>query len=189
VRAALRGLSPARYLRPPGIAGSPAPGLARTNGGYGSGHEEGATAVRALRAITVVVAVLTMAALVGGCGGGSSKPSLAAQDQLVGLSNQLAVIHSQYAATQRRLARARRAVARVRSTTLVATRSSSSVTVTAVGDVKRSPRPTVLSADTLCTPIRPRASTGPQRRAQQLLERRRRRALYFLNLSCPPEGA
>ena len=141
------------------------------------------------RAITVVVAVLTMAALVGGCGGGSSKPSLATQDQLVGLSNQLAAIHSQYAATQRRLAQARQAVARVRSTKLVAPQGSSEVTVTRVGGGKRSPRSSVLTLDTLCAPIRTHASTGPQRRAQQLLERRRRQALYFLNLSCPPVGA
>ena len=40
-------------------------------------------------------------------------------------------------------------------------------------------------ADTLCAPTRPRAGTGPQRRAQRALELRRKQALCYLNLSCP----
>jgi hypothetical protein len=140
------------------------------------------------RAIAFGVAALLMIALLGGCGGGSSEPSLGAQDQLVGLSNQLAVIHSQYAATQRRLARARRAVARVRATA-VEPRGIETVTVTRVRRPKRGVRSTVLSVDTLCSPIRVHGGSKPQRRALQQLERRRRQALYFLNLSCPPEGA
>ena len=46
------------------------------------------------RAITVGVAALVMVALLGGCGGGSSKPSLAAQDQLVGLYRHIAAAAS-----------------------------------------------------------------------------------------------
>jgi hypothetical protein len=138
------------------------------------------------RAITAAVAALVMIALLSGCGGSSSKPSLAQQDRLVGLSNQLAVIHSQYSATQRRLARARRAVARVRATAVEPRRTETlSVTVRP----NRKARSTVLSVDTFCSPIRVHGGSGPQRRALRLLERRRRRALYFLNLSCPPEGA
>src|ERR1700690_59272 len=94
---------------------SPTRRLADVNRGYGSGHEEGARTLRGLRVITVVVPALVMIALFRGCSGGSSKPSLAEQDQLVGFANQLDAIHSQWAATQRRLVQARRAVARVRT--------------------------------------------------------------------------
>jgi hypothetical protein len=130
-----------------------------------------------------------MIALVGGCGGGSSKPALATQDHLVALSNQLSAIHSQYLAAQRRLAKAQRAVARVRANTVTVTPSTSRVTVTRVSPLKPPARSSVLTIDNLCAPIRTHAANGPQRRAQQLRERRRRQALYYLNLSCPPEGA
>jgi len=145
--------------------------------------------VRGVRAVTIGVAALSMVALVGGCGGGSSKTTLAAQDQLVQLSNQLAQIHSQYAAAQRRLTQARRAVARVRNTGVVETRSAAGVAATSVTTPKRARRSFVLTIDTLCSPVRFRAAKGPERRALQLLERRRRQALYELNLSCRAEGA
>jgi len=145
--------------------------------------------VRRIRPITVVITALLLIALVGGCGGGSSEPTLAAQDQLVGLSNQLSAVRSQYVAAQRRLAQAQRAVARVRASDVTAPPGTSRVTVTRVNPPKRGARSSVLSIDNLCSPIRGRAATGPQRRAQQLRERRRRQALYYLNLSCPPEGA
>ena len=135
------------------------------------------------RAIALMIAALVMVTLAAGCGGGSSKPTLAEQDRVMLLANQLDAAHARYAAQKRALAQARREVARLRAATAVETRSGPSTNAAAT----RAGKPDALF-NSLCGPL-PKAATGPQRRAQKLLLRRRKQALYFLNLSCPAEGA
>ena len=162
---------------------------------------KGAEPMMRLRAIAIVVAALLTVTLVGGCSGSSSKPSLAEQDRMVELSNQLEAVHSQYEATQRRLAQARRAVSRVRSAAVLETRTvtrpaptTSTTTppsnpLNPVQRVKPAPQSPVLTIDNLCRADPAACDVGPQRKAQRELERRRRRALYYLNLSCPSDRA
>ena len=133
--------------------------------------------------IATTIAALVMVTLAAGCGGGSSKPTLAEQDRVMVLANQLDAAHARYAAEQRALAQARREVARLRAATAVETRRGAS----ANGAGTKAGKSDALF-NSLCGPL-PKATTAPQRRAQRMLLRRRKQALYFLNLSCPAEGA
>jgi hypothetical protein len=135
------------------------------------------------RAIAMTIAALVMVTLAAGCSGGSSKPTLAEQDRIVELANQLDAARARYAAEQRALAQARREVARLRAATVVETRSGPHGSAAGTKTGKSN-----ASFDSLCGPLPP-VTTAAQRRAQKLLLRRRKQALYFLNLSCPAEGA
>ena len=131
----------------------------------------------------MAIAAMTMVMLAAGCGGGSSKPTLAEQDRVMLLADQLDAAHARYAAEQHALAQARREVARLRAATAVETRGGPPANAAGT----RSGKADALF-NSLCGPL-PKATTAPQRRAQRLLLRRRKQALYFLNLSCPAEGA
>ena len=129
-------------------------------------------------AIALLTTVIVAVALVGGFSSGTPKQDLAAQDQAVALSNRLGAIQRQHAAAQRQLVQTRREVARAQAASLATTRSSARVSAPRGQHAKT-------FVDQLCAPTRPRAATGPQRRAQRALELRRKQALYYLNLSCP----
>jgi hypothetical protein len=131
----------------------------------------------------MTIAALVMLTLAAGCSGGSSKPTLAEQDRIVALANQLDAARARVVAEQRALAQARREVARLRAATAVETRSGSSTNAAGTKAGKSD-----ASFDSLCGPLPP-VTTAPQRRAQKLLLRRRKQTLYFLNLACPAEGA
>jgi hypothetical protein len=135
------------------------------------------------RAIAMTIAALVTGMLAAGCGGGSSKPTPAEQDRVMVLANQLDAAHARYAAEQRALAQARREVARLRASTAVERRSGPSANAAGTKAGKAD-----AMFDSLCGPL-PKATTAPQRRAQRMLLRRRKQALYFLNLACPAEGA
>ena len=142
-----------------------------------------AGAKRRVRAVaTLAVAAIVMVGLLAGCGNGSSKPDLAAQDKAVQRSNRLAAVRAQYVAAQRRLAQARREIARVRSKGVAVRRAAPRTIV----QVRNPVLPSIdLSRGTFCTPPGLRAANGAQRRALRAIAQRRRRALYYLNLSCP----
>lgn len=130
--------------------------------------------MRRRRVLAMLVAALVSVALLGGCGdSGPKAEDLAAQDRLVTAANRLAAIRT--AAVEQRLARERHAY---------------SLAAMEAPPTTEPPTPAVLrllgiTIDDLCAPI---AHTGgrTQRREQRMLERRRKQALYYLNLSCPP---
>jgi len=129
----------------------------------------------------LVVAVVVMVALAGGCGASSPKPDLAAQDKLVQLSNRLAAVRAQYVAAQRRLAQARRAIARARSSSPSAKPVVPRTTVRARDRVLPS---LDFSRGSFCTPLAAHVPKGPRGRALRAAVIRRRAVLRYLNLSC-----
>ena len=114
---------------------------------------------------------MLMFALLGSCGSDNSTSDLAAQDKQVQLGNRLAAEHA-------RVVQARRLVARERRLTALLSRPLQTTT-----KVKSSVQ-SGFSLDRLCAPIR-RGVGKASRLAARQRERQRRRALYYLNLSCP----
>jgi hypothetical protein len=130
--------------------------------------------VRTNRAPALLIAALMTVTLLGGCSTDDSKPDLAAQDKLVQLGNRLAAAHA-------RVAQARRLVARQRRAAVLLTQQRTRVVIPAARRVGQSG----FSLDRICAPI-PRGGRRASRLAARQRERQRKRALYYLNLSCPP---
>jgi hypothetical protein len=126
------------------------------------------------RAPALVVAAVMTAALLGGCGTDTSQRDLAAQDKLVQLGNRLATAHARVVQARRLVARQRLAAARVERQQARAGRP-------AVRPVVQSG----FSLEELCAPIE-RSGSQQARQAARRREKQRKRALYYLNLSCPP---
>jgi len=130
--------------------------------------------MRRARVIAMPVAALVAVALLGGCSSSGPKANdLAAQDRLVVTANRLESIR--VAAVEQRLARERQAY---------------ELAAREVPPTTEPPTPEILrvlgfTIDDLCAPI-PRTGGRSQRREERMSERRRRQALYYLNLSCPP---
>jgi len=126
------------------------------------------------RALVLVVTAMLMVAVLGGCSTDNSNSDLAAQDKLVQLGNRLAAEHARVAEARRLVARERRVAA------LMSRARARAATPGARSAVQSS-----LWIDRLCAPI-PRGIGKVSRLAARQRERQRRRALYYLNLSCPP---
>lgn len=129
-----------------------------------------------MRTIALVIAAAALVVFVGGCGAGTSKADLAAQDKAVQLGNQLTAIH-------KRVAQARRLVARQRRIT--AGLGSASTRTVPTPAVARTVRPGAFSLDRLCGRPNVVGNSKAARRLRNQQARARRQALYRLNLSCP----
>ena len=133
-------------------------------------------AMRRGRALALLLVAILMVGSLGACNTGDSERDLAAQDKLVQLGNRLAATHARIAQARRLVARERRVAA------LLAARRQ--------GLRRQPPRParvvqTGFSFEKLCGRI-PRGRDREARVAARQLERQRKEALYYLNLSCPP---
>jgi len=144
------------------------------------------------RMIAVFVAAILTFSLVGGCG---SKPNVATQKtEQVAQATQAKVLAAQHFRTQvaaamkraaaQRLARQRQAAAQRLARQRQAAAISAAIQTKTV-DVSRVLQYFGISLDNLCGPIGPNGGGKAQRQARQLLARRRKQALYYLNLSCP----
>ena len=124
-------------------------------------------------ALALVVAALLLVALLGSCSTDNSASDLAAQDKQVQLGNRLAAVHARVVQARRLVARQRRIAA------LLERRQRPAATPPVRSAVQSS-----VSLDRLCAPI-PRGLGKASRLAARERERQRKRALYYLNLSCP----
>ena len=131
------------------------------------------------RLLVLLVATFATVAVIGGCG---SKPDLATQQQAPAARPQpdnTATLRAQIAAAMKKRAAAQR-IARQRQAEAI-----SAAIQTKIADVAQVLQYFGISADDLCGPIGPNGAGKAQRQARQLLARRRKQALYYLNLSCP----
>lgn len=126
-----------------------------------------------VRALALLVATVLMGGLLGSCSTEISEQDLAAQDKLVQLSNRLAATHA-------RVAQARRLVKRERAAAARRARQLRRAVAPQVRPVRQSG----FSLEWLCGPIKRGESTASRLAARER-EVKRKRALYYLNLSCP----
>jgi len=151
--------------------------------------------------IAALVAAIMTVSLFAGCG---SKPDLATQNKAqvaqakqakVGAVQEFRkqVTAAMKTAAAQRLARQRQAAAQLarqrRAAAQLARQRQAEAISAAIqaktGDVSQVLQYFGISPDDLCGPIGPNGGGKAQRQARQLLSRRRKQALYYLNLSCP----
>jgi len=138
------------------------------------------------RLLVLLVATFAAFALVGGCG---SKPGLAIQQQAPtarARQGNTTTFRAQVAADMKKRAAAhlarQRQTAAERITRQRQAEAISAAIQTKTADVAQVLQYFGISPDDLCGPIGPNGAGKAQGQARQLLERRRKQALYYLNL-------
>ena len=152
----------------------------RGNAVYTAGMDRNGARTRLARPKRVIGALVVIAlsvGLLGACGSSGSDPSpqaLAAQDRAVELGNRVALAKADVVAARRRAAFQRRAAA-----ISAALRRAS-----AVPRGLRVLKAFGFTVNDLCAPIGGRGGGRVEREARRARERRRKRVLSYLNVSC-----
>ena len=142
-----------------------------------------------VRTFALLVAAIVAITLVAGCGGGTATPkesaardnaidtqykNLVAQDKVVAGATANATSRQRLVAAMRRSPRARAAIARLLRQRQARLRANNRKVV----------QISAISTIDVCASVGPRGGTRAQRQARNARQLQRKRALYYLNLSC-----